>query len=131
MNMTVKEFTKKIAQTEFSEEINKISLSINLPHINYEVELNGLSSVYEYYLNQYNGWREITNIPNDLNTSFNFFKKHYDLIFALDNQFNSKENFISHWSSIKNSINKISKESYTPEISKMGHYKLKSITVFI
>lgn len=48
MNMTVKEFTKKIAQTEFSEEINKISLSINLPHINYEVELNGLSSIYEY-----------------------------------------------------------------------------------
>ena len=103
--MTVKELTKKIAQTEFSDEINKISLSIHLPNINYEVELNVLSSIYEYYLNQYNGWREITNIPNDLNTSFNFFKKHYDLIFALDNQFNSKENFISQWSSIKNSIN--------------------------
>lgn len=124
MSMTVKELTKKIAQTEFSDEINKISLSIHLTNINYEVELNGLSSIYEYYLNQYNGWREITNIPNDLNTSFNFFKKHYDLIFALDNQFNSKENFISQWSSIKNSINNYL-SSYNNQIFPIESIELK------
>lgn len=103
--MTVKELTKKIAQTEFSEDINKISLSIHLPQINYEVELNGLSSIYEYFLNQYNGWKKLTNLPNELNTSFNFFKKHYDLFFVIDNHFNSKDDFSNQWNSIKNNIN--------------------------
>ena len=74
--MTVKELTKKIAKTEFSDDINKLTLNINFPHINYEIELTGLSSIYEFFLNQYNGWSELANLPTELKVSFNFFKIH-------------------------------------------------------
>ena len=102
--MTVKELTSKIAKTEFSEDINKISLSIRLPHINYDVELIGLSSVYEYFLNQYEGWKKLTNLPIELNVSFNFFKNHLDSILTLPNHFNSVEDFSANWNSINSTI---------------------------
>nr|WP_315159853.1 DUF6161 domain-containing protein [uncultured Flavobacterium sp.] len=102
--MTVKELTSKIAKTEFSEDINKISLSIRLPHINYDVELIGLSSVYEYFLNQYGGWKKLTNLPIELNVSFNFFKNHLDSILTLPNHFNSVEDFSANWNSINSTI---------------------------
>ena len=103
--MTVKELTKKIAKTEFSDDINKLTLNINFPHINYEIELTGLSSIYEFFLNQYNGWSELANLPTELKVSFNFFKIHYDLIYRLDTNFNDLNNFNANWNSLNNSIN--------------------------
>lgn len=102
--MTVKELTSKIAKTEFSGDINEISLSIRLTHIDYEAELNGLSSIYEYFLNQYEGWKKLANFPNELNISFNFFKNHLDSILTLPNHFNSVEDFSANWNLINSNI---------------------------
>ncbi|WP_146193444.1 DUF6161 domain-containing protein [Flavobacterium sediminis] len=122
--MTVKELTKKIAQTEFSDEINKITLNINFPHINYEIEFTGLSSIYEFFLNQNNDWSKLVNLPNELKVSSNFFKRHYDLIFGLDNYFNDLNSFNTNWNSIKSSINNYL-SSYNNQIFPIESSELK------
>ncbi|AWM14209.1 hypothetical protein DI487_10330 [Flavobacterium sediminis] len=124
MSMTVKELTKKIAQTEFSDEINKITLNINFPHINYEIEFTGLSSIYEFFLNQNNDWSKLVNLPNELKVSSNFFKRHYDLIFGLDNYFNDLNSFNTNWNSIKSSINNYL-SSYNNQIFPIESSELK------
>jgi hypothetical protein len=122
--MTVKELTKKIAQTEFSEEINKITLNINLPHINYENELIGLSSIYEFFLNQYNGWKELTNIPRELNTSLVFFRKINDLHSLISGDFNDLNAFLSRWNSVKREIEN-TLHSYRNQIFPIESIELK------
>lgn len=122
--MTTKELTKKIAQTEFSEDINKITLSINFPHINYNIELTGLSSIYEYFSNQYNGWKELTNIPRELNTSLVFFKKINDLHSLISVDFNDLNAFLSRWNSVKREIEN-TLHSYRNQIFPIESIELK------
>ena len=67
--MTTTELRKKIKETELPEWFNTVEANISYPHINYNIQLKGLSSIHKFLTQQINGWEKEENLPDDFEKS--------------------------------------------------------------
>ncbi|WP_035669372.1 DUF6161 domain-containing protein [Flavobacterium sp. 83] len=102
--MTIKDLRKKIAESNFAEEINKVEIEINLSHLNYNKNLKGLSSIYSFFLEQKTNWEATQNIPDDFKTSKDFYLNFHNKFFSISNYFDTIENFNYYFTSYKNEL---------------------------
>lgn len=104
--MTLKELKEKIAESDINELLNSVSVTINYPHLDYSISLNGLSSVYQFVLSQVKGWNQLENLPNELEESKKFFEKINRQIVSSEPYFqgNQENVFRNHWNNIKTEL---------------------------
>ena len=57
--MTTKEFRKKIAESKEPEWFNSVDVTLNYPHIDFNINLKGFSSIHKFLEEQINGWEKI------------------------------------------------------------------------
>lgn len=98
--MTTTELRKKITETELPNWFNSAQVNISYPHINFDIQLKGLSSIHKFLTQQINGWEKQGNIPNEFEQS----KRHFvNLRNRIDNFLNShykqetETNLDSYW----------------------------------
>ena len=104
--MTISEIRKKIALTENAEELNKVEVTIEYPHINFSEKLIGLSSVHQFLKNQIQGYDKLTILPTELNHS----KQHFtNLLSELENivnhsDYHRSKNFPHYWHELRRQL---------------------------
>ena len=64
--MTLKELKESIAVSPNKEWLQNYELVINYPHINYKTTLKGVVNIYEFIIDQAEGYSSITNFPEEL-----------------------------------------------------------------
>lgn len=104
--MTLKEFREKIIESDNAEFLNSVNVTINYPHINFSISLNGLANIYQFVLNQVKGWNNFENLPQELLESKSFFEKIKQQIINTISYFSEDQryNFSSLWDSIKHML---------------------------
>lgn len=105
--MTTIEFRKRISESKLPNWFNAVSVTINYPHIDFEIELVGLSSIHDFFSKQVEGWQEISPVPGEFQQSLNHFRQLIQLIEQfLENCINLEdENSISNqWNNTRNQI---------------------------
>lgn len=105
--MTTKEFRKRISESKLPNWFNVVSATINYPHIDFEIELVGLSSIHDFFSKQVKGWQETSSLPGEFQQSLNHFIQLIQLIEKfLENCINLEdENSISsQWNNTHNQI---------------------------
>jgi outer membrane murein-binding lipoprotein Lpp len=113
--MTTKEIRKKIAESKELEWFNSVDVTLNYPHIDFNINLKGFSSIHKFLEEQINGWEKIEEkIPIELSYSLTHFKKQIN---SLDNFLNSNIDLskahLSHpWNVLKNQL-QIDKKFFT------------------
>lgn len=90
--MKLTDLRKEIAKSDFAVELNNIEVIIKIEHLNYEVNLKGLSTIYEYFVKQWDFWKHNSQI-SELNTSFDFFKKAFEQVNQIISYLNDRPNF--------------------------------------
>jgi hypothetical protein len=50
--MTTKDFRKRISESKLPDWFNAVSVTINYPQIDFEIELVGLSSIHGFFSKQ-------------------------------------------------------------------------------
>ncbi|MGC6526180.1 MAG: DUF6161 domain-containing protein [Flavobacteriaceae bacterium] len=105
--MTTTELRKKIKETELPEWFNSVEVNISYPHINFNIQLKGLSSIHKFLTQQINGWEKEENLPNEFEQS----KRHFvNLRNRIDNFLNSyynqtnEANLNSYWRNEANQL---------------------------
>lgn len=87
--MTTTELRKKIKETELPDWFNSVEVNISYPHINFEIQLKGLSSIHKFLTQQINGWEREENLPNEFEQSKRHFVNRRN---GIDNFLNSYHN---------------------------------------
>ncbi len=98
--MEVKDFRKLVLDSPIKEKLESIEVVLKYEHINSEITLKGIQSIYKFVLGQVIGWNKIENIPSYLAHS----KNHFENIKAnLINLVSQKNNqlFDNSWNNIK------------------------------
>jgi hypothetical protein len=105
--MTTKEFRKRISESKLPNWFNAVSVTINYPHIDFEIELVGLSSIHDFFSKQVEGWQEPSSLTGEFQQSLNHFRQLIQLIEQfLENCVNLEdENSISNqWNNTRSQI---------------------------
>jgi hypothetical protein len=105
--MTTKEFRKRISESKLPNWFNAVSVTINYPQIDFEIELVGLSSIHDFFSKQVEGWQEISSLSGEFQQSLNHFRQLIQLIEQfLENCINLEdENSISsQWNNTRSQI---------------------------
>ena len=108
--MTTTELKKKISTSENKDWFKEKSQSFNFPYINFNTEIKGVSAMYEFTIQQINGWGTISeNLPPELQYSKNYFNSVKDSIAQfVENYSNVSSNYLeSYWSNVISQINNI------------------------
>lgn len=63
--MTLSELKENIAKSPHKEWYNTFQLELNFPTIDYKLTFTGLSTLYEYILNQIDGYEKLSNLPHE------------------------------------------------------------------
>lgn len=102
--MTTAEFRKEISKTKNPNWFKTADLNIQYPHINFSINLEGLSSIHKFFTNQIDGWNKFKNLPPELIES----KKHFEklkstLEIFLANHREAEENQLNNsWRNARN-----------------------------
>lgn len=64
--MTLIELKEKVAESTNKEWFQNYTLILNYPHLNYKTSFKGVVSIYEFILNQVEGFNTIQNLPKEL-----------------------------------------------------------------
>lgn len=72
--MTLRELREKTAKYNNPDLLNKLSVTINYPQINFSTTLTGLATIYQFVLQQVKGWNELDNLPIELLLSKQYFE---------------------------------------------------------
>lgn len=67
--MTTTELRNKIKETELPEWFNSVEVNVSCTHINFNIQLKGLSSIHKFLTQQINGWEKEENLPNEFEKS--------------------------------------------------------------
>ena len=105
--MTTKEFRKEIAESNEPDWFNSVDVIINYPHIDFNINLKGFSSIHKFLEEQINGWEKLGgNIPAELQNSIaHFNKQKMDLEnFVNQHMEHAKAHLNNPWSRLKNQI---------------------------
>ena len=108
--MTTTELKKKIFESEGKDWFKEKSQSFNFPYINFNTEIKGVSAIYEFTIQQINGWESISeNLPSELQYSKNYFNSVKDSISQFIENYSNESSiyFESYWNSVISQINNI------------------------
>ena len=102
--MNVTEIRKLIRQSEDKSWYNSLSININYPHANLELELSGLDSIYQFFEKQFNFFNNNEPLPDILKPSKSHFQKCVAKIeaYASRSLINKVGNFKGEWNQLKN-----------------------------
>lgn len=101
--MDVKDLRKLIRQTENKSRFDSVSVELNYPHANFEINLTGLDIIYQFFNNQLNFYKNIESLPAIFHDS----KIHFEqCVIKLDRFINSKlksdlGNIENQWNQVK------------------------------
>lgn len=61
--MDIKAFRKLVDNCVFKEKLNSIHITLNFDHLNSNIELKGIQSIYKFVYDQVIGWNKIEKLP--------------------------------------------------------------------
>lgn len=106
--MTTTELKKKISASENKDWFKEKTQTFNLPYINFQTEIKNVSAIFEFTVQQINGWESFeTNLPEELHYSKSYFISIRDYIAQIvENYSNESINTLeSHWNNVISQIN--------------------------
>lgn len=100
--MELKDFRKFILDSPIKDKLRSLKITLNYPHLNSKIELEGIESIYKFTLSQVKGWNHIENIPDYLKHSKTFFESFKSSVIRLTDFINenTQQQFDYHWKSI-------------------------------
>lgn len=105
--MTTKEFRKRISESKLPKWFNAVSVTINYPQIDLEIELLGLSSIHDFFSKQVTGWLAIGSLPVEFQQSLNHFTQQIQHIERfLENciDIEDENSILNQWNNTRNQI---------------------------
>lgn len=108
--MTTTELKKKIAEAKNKAWFTNKAQSFNFPYINFHTEITGISAIYEFAIQQVNGWEAVeSNLPQELQHSKNYFSTVSNSIEQFVQNYSDQEpNYLeSYWNNVITQINNI------------------------
>lgn len=111
--MDVKDFRKLVEASAFKGELNAFQVTINYPHLNSEIELKGIQSIYKFVYDQVIGWNKLENIPPEFLGSKMHFEnlKSNAVSLASYTEINFQNRFNHDFSLFQNSLIRINSTS--------------------
>jgi hypothetical protein len=114
--MTTTELKKKIAQSESKDWFKEKSQNFNFSYINFNSDIMGVSSIYEFANQQINGWQSLEkNLPEELQNSLNYFTQIRNSIsaFVVNYATQSSNDLNNYWHPITAAINNVRQHPLT------------------
>jgi hypothetical protein len=104
--MDIKGFRKLVEVSAFKGELNAFQVSIDYPHLNSEIELKGIQSVYKFIYDQVIGWNKLENIPTEFLVSKIHFENLKSSLIAVASytEVNLQTRFNNDFTNFKNSL---------------------------
>jgi hypothetical protein len=104
--MDIKGFRKLVEVSAFKDELNAFQVSIDYPHLNSEIELKGIQSVYKFIYDQVIGWNKLENIPTEFLASKIHFENLKSSLIAVASytEVNLQTRFNNDFTNFKNSL---------------------------
>ena len=97
--MTNRELKTKISKLEEPDWFNTIEENFNFHYSNYNNKFIGVSSIYEFVLQQINGWEKLDILPNELQQSLYYFQEiRNEIINFIENYSTDISNRQYYWS---------------------------------
>lgn len=111
--MDIKDFRKLVEASAFRSELNAFQVTINYPHLNSEIELKGIQSVYKFLYDQVIGWNKLENIPTEFLASKIHFENLKSTLVAVSSftEINFQNNFNNDFSNFQNKLTKTKSNS--------------------
>lgn len=100
--MELKDFRKFILDSPIKDKLRSLKITLNYPHLNSKIELEGIESIYKFTLSQVKGWNHLENIPDYLKHSKTFFESFKSSIIRLTDFINENthQQFDNQWNSV-------------------------------
>lgn len=100
--MELKDFRKFILDSPIKDKLRSLKITLNYPHLNSKIELEGIESIYKFTLSQVKGWNHLENIPDYLKHSKTFFESFKSSIIRLTDFINDNthQQFDNQWNSV-------------------------------
>lgn len=97
--MELKDFRRFILDSPIKDKLRSLKITLNYPHLNSKIELEGIESIYKFTLSQVKGWNHLENIPEYLKHSKTFFENFKSNIIRLTDFINENthQQFDNHW----------------------------------
>jgi hypothetical protein len=97
--MELKDFRRFILDSPIKDKLRSLKITLNYPHLNSKIELEGIESIYKFTLSQVKGWNHLENIPEYLKHSKTFFENFKSNIIRLTDfvNENTHQQFDNHW----------------------------------
>ena len=108
--MTTTELKKRIANSVSKDWFKGKTQSFNFPYINFTTEIKGVSAIYEFTIQQINGWESSeTTLAEELQFSKNYFTSVKDSISQFVESYSEEsESYLeSYWNNVINQINNL------------------------
>lgn len=106
--MTTTELKKKISASDNKDWFKEKTQTFNLPYINFQTEIKNVSAIFEFIVQQINGWESFeTNLPEELQYSKTYFTSIRDSIAQIVENYADEptSTLDSHWNNVINQIN--------------------------
>lgn len=100
--MELKDFRKFILDSPIKDKLRSLKITLNYPHLNSKIELEGIESIYKFTLSQVKGWNHLENIPDYLKHSKTFFESFKSSIIRLTDFINDNthQQFDNQWNNV-------------------------------
>lgn len=108
--MTTTALKKKISESDNKDWFKEKIQSFNFPYINFNIQIKGVSAIYEFTIQQINGWESLeTDCPQELQYSKNYFIAIRDSLSQfVENYYNRSPDYLeSYWNEVIMYINDI------------------------
>lgn len=104
--MDIKDFRKLVEASAFKSELNAFQVTIDYPHLNSEIELKGIQSIYKFVYDQVIGWNKLDNIPTEFLSSKIHFENLKSQLVAVSSytEVNLQNSFNIDFNHIQNSL---------------------------
>lgn len=100
--MDIKDFRKFILNSPIKDKLRSLKITLNYPHLNSTIELEGIESIYKFTLSQVKGWNHLENLPEYLKHSKTFFESFKSSIIRSTDFINENTHlqFDNQWSTV-------------------------------
>ena len=71
--MTLNELKEIVAESENQEWLQSYTINVRYPHLNFNSSVKGVVSIYEFFINQVEGFNQLGELPSELNDIKNIF----------------------------------------------------------
>lgn len=108
--MTTTELKKKISESENKSWFIEKTQSFDFPYINFHSQIKGVSAIYEFTIQQINGWESLeANLPPELLNSKNYFiAVKESIIQFVENYYSRTPDYLeNYWNNVITKINNL------------------------